>query len=168
MKKLFILFLLVSFNCFASDEETFFLDIKEKDNLNCYDVKFNFDNKEYEDVRNKIIEIENLTEYEDKNYVGIAYYDLNSDGKNEILAKVCNIIIYGFSECIIAIYEDHEDNYEPIGIGGNFDLCISNKKTNDYYDLYTTVKNTSMGEKKKYPDDFLNIRLFKYTDGKYI
>ena len=60
MKKLFILFLLVSFNCFASDEETFFLDIKEKDNLNCYDVEFNFDNKEYEDVRNKIIKIENL------------------------------------------------------------------------------------------------------------
>ncbi len=168
MKKLFILFLLVSFNCFADDVRSDFLDIKEKDNLNCYDVKFDFENEEYEDVRNKIIKIENLTEYEDKNYVGIAYYDLNSDGKDEILAKVCNIIMYGFSGCVIIVYEDYDDNYEPIGIDGNFDLCISNEKTNGYYDLYTTVKNTGMGEKKKYPDDFLEIRTFKFKDGKYL
>lgn len=171
MKKLlFIIFFLFSFNCFAESEyksENIHNFTQNQTGNNCKTVKFDFEDEKYQKDRIKIIEIEELSDFSEKNRIGIDYYDLNDDGKNEIIAKVCNPVIYGYNECIISIYKNENDIYKYIGIETNFDLCISTKKTNGYYDLYSTVEITDPNIKFKNINDYLQIKEFKYKDELY-
>ena len=146
---IFIIFLLFYNNAFSTKPD-------------CKLIEFDFLN--HEDERKKIIDFEDLHEFEEKNEIGISYFDLNNDRTNEILAKICNIVLFGSNECIIRIYTIEDNNYKPTEINVNFDLCISNAMTNNYFDIYSTIKNTNIDNTKQY----FEYRLFKFNEKSYV
>lgn len=146
-----------------------FFDLDELSrSLDCTQLKFDFSPNKFLNEKKIIIDTEigsnTAKEILEKTKIGVAFYDLNDDGNDELIAKMCNIIFFGSNECAIYIYEINGDLYKNVDIYANFNLCVSSRKTNGYYDLYSIVKITDLNIDYDYFYKFVD---FKYSDGKY-